>query len=261
MFTTLPQSGVIALDLETTGLDIANDRIVEMAAVRWQDGCESAVFQALVNPGIPIPAETTAIHGITDAMVAGQPPLAARLPDFLAFCQGEVVVAHNAKFDLGFLRTACARTGHTLFTIPAIDTVSLARRRLPGLPNYRLETLKQVLGRGPRQSHRALHDARDCLALYLHCAHIALPSPPPGAVKHPPDAGHLALLRAALGTGRALMIEYQDGRGRTTRRAIHPMAFDARCEVVEAYCLLRRDTRQFYLDRIRRVWASDGALL
>jgi len=231
-----------------------------MAAVRWEDGREMAVFQTLVNPGYPIPPSAIAIHGITDAMVANQPPVAEVLPAFLEFCRATAVIAHNAKFDLGFLRTESTRTGIPLFTSPVIDSCAMARRRLPGLPNYRLETLKRLLGLGKRQEHRALQDARDCLAVYLHAVEAGVPSPPPDAVTRPPDAAHLELLRQAHANGELLMIEYQDGRGRTTRRAIRPMQFDAQYLVIEAYCHLRNDTRHFYLDRIRRAWRPEEVM-
>jgi len=253
MFTSLPHARLIALDLETTGLHAAHDRIVEVAAVCWQDGREVGAFQSLVNPERPIPPQAIAVHGITDAMVASAPTIEVILPAFMAFCQGDAVIAHNAKFDLGFLRQACERHGVPLFTTPVVDTLATARRRLLGLPNLRLETLKRHLGLGKTQSHRALDDARDCLAVYLHCLQTAIPSPPPGPLCAPPNPEHLALLRRAQAAGETLVIEYQDGRGRTTRRTIRPLQFDAHCMVVEAWCQLRNDTRHFYLERIKAV--------
>ena len=254
MWTAMPQSCLVALDLETTGLSAECDRIVEMAAVRWEDGREVGHFQVLVNPGIPIPASAIAIHGITDAMVAGQPAAAEVLPAFVAFCQADAVIAHNAKFDMRFLRAESACSGIPLFTSPVLDSCSLARRRLPGFPNYRLETLKRLLGIGQHQSHRALEDARDCLHVYLRCVQAGLPTPPAEVLTGAPDSAHVTMLRQAKDAGQTLMIEYQDGRGRTTRRAIRPMHFDPEYLVVEAYCLLRHDTRHFYMERIRRVW-------
>jgi len=257
MSTTMPHACLIAFDLETTGLSAEYDRIVEMAAVRWEGGVETGHFQTSVNPGIPIPAAATAIHGITNAMVADAPAAAAVLPAFMAFCQADAMVAHNAKFDLRFLRAESARTGVTCFTAPVLDSCAFARRRLPGFPNYRLETLTRLLGLGHGQAHRALQDARDCLHVYLRCAAAALPTPPPEQRIGLPDRAHLALLRQAKDAGQLLMIEYQDGRGRTTCRAILPMQFDPEYLVVEAYCHLRNDTRHFYLDRIRRVWPPE----
>lgn len=254
MITSLPHASLVALDLETTGLNSAFDRIVEMAAVRWEEGGEVGVFHALVNPGIAIPPAAIAIHGITNAMVAEQPPVAEILPAFIDFCEGGAVVAHNAKFDLRFLKAECERTGVPLFSSPVLDSCAMARRRLPGYPNYRLETLKRLMGFGLRQEHRALQDARDCLAVYLRCLESEVPSPPPEALTSQPDDAHVALLRQAKDRGGVLMIEYQDGRGHTTRRAIRPMQFDAQYLVVEAFCLLRNDTRHFFLERIKRAW-------
>lgn len=257
MFSHPPETRLVALDLETTGLSAATDRIVEFAAVAWQDGREIGVFHALVHPGRPIPPAAIAVHGITDAMVADQPPVDAVLPAFLAFCAAaDLLIAHNAAFDLGFLRAACERQGLPCLTAEVADSCRLARRRLPDAPNYRLATLKQMLGLGHEPSHRALADARDCLALYLHC--LRTPLPAPLTVSRLPDQAHVALLQHTLATGGTVMIEYQDGRGRATRREIRPLQFDAQCLVVEAYCLLRRDTCHFHLDRVRNVWAVEA---
>ena len=237
---------IVALDLETTGLSSAVDRIVELAAVRWHQGKEIAAFEALVHPGRPIPPAVIGVHGITDAMVRDCPPVAAVLPAFLAFCEADMVVAHNVSFDLGFLRAECARAGQTLFASKVTDTCALARQRMPGMPNYRLETLTAFLG-GGQQTHRALQDARDCLALYLHL--LAQPVPP--GVRLVADAQeHVALVRQAIRNGETLVIDYQDGRGRVTRREIRPTMIDEGCLVVEAFCLLRNSTRHFHLNRI-----------
>lgn len=256
MHIHLPEARLVALDLETTGLSPATDRIVEVAAVSWQNGREDGAFSTLVNPEISIPAAATAVHGITNTMVKDAPTLGEILPAFMEFCQADGVVAHNAKFDIGFLRHACARYDVPLFTSPVIDSIAVARRRLLGVPNFRLETLKQHLGFGRTQSHRALDDARDCLAIYLHCRQAEIPSPPPGPLCAPPNPEHLARLQQAQAAGATITILYQDGRGRTTRRTIRPLQFDALCMVVEAFCLLRNDTRHFYLERIKGIEAE-----
>ena len=257
MFAALPHARIVALDLETTGLVPATDRVVEVAAVAWCDGREDGHFHTLVNPGCPIPATATAIHGITDAMVADAPTLAEILPALMVFCQADAVVAHNAKFDVNFLRLECARADVPLFTSPVSCSCTLARRRLPGMPNYRLETLKRVLGLGDSQSHRALQDARDCLAIYLHCLATGLATPELPEDSPPPDRACVERLRRAAQAGETLMIEYKDGRGRTTNRAIRPIQFDPSYQIVEAYCLLRQDTRHFFLNRVRRVWVAE----
>lgn len=244
---------IVALDLETTGLSSTTDRIVELAAVCWQDGRETATFQALVHPGCPIPPAAIAIHGITDAMVRDKPPVSAELPAFIAFCQADIIVAHNAQFDLGFLHAECARAGMQFQHRRVVDTCHLARRRLPGLTSYKLETLRDMLRLGDGRAHRALQDARDCLGLYLHCQQVP-PAPPLPAALATLQSEQAGLVRQALSTGGTLMIEYQDGRGRTTRREIRPTHLDEELLIVEAHCLLRNNLRHFNIDRIRKAW-------
>jgi DNA polymerase-3 subunit epsilon len=250
MFVMTPQTRIIALDLETTGLSARRDRIVEMAAVCWQPGGETGHFQTLVNPGCPIPARVTRIHGITDAMVSDKPSARDVLPAFLEFCRADLVVAHNSPFDVRFLRAECEYLGLPFFTTPVLDTCSLARERLPGCPNYRLETLKAALDMGYGQAHRALEDARDCLALFLHCLRTDAPAlrlP----VDPPPLPEKLRALCSALKSGSTVIIEYRDARGHITQREIRPMHIDR--ATVEAFCLLRNEARHFSLERIERI--------
>ncbi len=103
-------------------------------------------FQTLVNTRVPIPAVISVLTGITDAMVAGAPPLRAALPAFLEFAAGSVVVAHNARFDVGFLKAACASTGATWPDPVVVDTVHLARLLVTAdeAPNHRLSYLARV---------------------------------------------------------------------------------------------------------------------
>jgi DNA polymerase III epsilon subunit family exonuclease len=240
---------IVAFDLETTGLSPQRDAIVELAAVRWRDGGEVDTFDALVDPGRPIPSEVIAVHGITDDMVAGQPTIDAVLPAFLAFCAADVAVAHNAPFDLGFLRMAAWQHGQAHMTTPVVDTCALARVTLPGRRSYSLQNLTTTLSPGRRQAHRALQDARDCLALYLHLlARGAQPAPPCDPLTDLPDG---ALLRESLETGTPLNIVYRDVSGRRTERDILPLAVEG--GIVHAFCMLRQDTRRFHLERIARI--------
>lgn len=149
------------VDLETTG-GATDSAITEVAAVRARAGEVIEEFQTLVNPGIRIPAPITALTGITDAMVTTAPPLAEVLPAFLRFAAGCVLVVHNADFDVGFLRRACASLG-CLWPAPAVvDTVTLARSVLPRseVPNCRLATLATYFHATVTPDHRALADAR-----------------------------------------------------------------------------------------------------
>ena len=152
----------VAFDLETTGLFPVVNRIVEFGAVRFAlDGRELGTWEQLVDPECPIAPEVTDIHGITDAMVRGQPTLAQALPAFLDFLGGTdaILLAHNAMFDLGFLNFAAAKTGLTLPTNPVIDTLDLARTCFRGAPSCRLEDLVVHLGLAESEDHRALSDS------------------------------------------------------------------------------------------------------
>ncbi|HEY3379152.1 MAG TPA: exonuclease domain-containing protein [Armatimonadota bacterium] len=253
MFTISPQTRIVALDLETTGLSADRHRIVEMAAVCWQNGQETGHFEALVHPGCPMPHGVIRVHGITDAMVQDKPRVHEVLPAFLEFCSADIVLAHNAPFDVRFLNAECARMGIAPFAIPVTDTCTLARQRLSACPNFKLETLKAALGLGHGQEHRALSDARDCLQIFLRCL---LREPPTLLPVSPPSLPEkFTPLREALLCGGTAVIEYQDMRGRVTRREIRPLVIDV--TTVEAHCMLRNDKRHFSLDRIQRVWRGD----
>lgn len=251
MFAISPQTRIVALDLETTGLSAARHRIVEMAAVCWQHGEEIGQFEELVHPGCFIPRRVISVHGITDDMVQDKPAIRDVLPAFLEFCDADLIVAHNAPFDVGFINAECARQGLPPLRGTIVDTCALARRRLPGCPSYRLEALKAALGLGYGQAHRALADARDCLQLFFHCLQTEMPElrlP----IEPPFLPSELAPLREALQHGTTVMIEYRDTQGRLTQREIRPIFIDASC--VQAHCLLRNDKRHFAINRIERAW-------
>ncbi|MCY2986957.1 MAG: exonuclease domain-containing protein [Planctomycetota bacterium] len=161
----------VAFDLETTGLFPVVDRIVEFGAVRFRlDGRELGTWEQLVDPKCLIPPGVTDIHGITDAMVRGQPTLAQSLPGFLHFLgrPQAILLAHNATFDLGFLNFAAARTGLALPANSVIDTLDLARTCVRGAPSCRLEDLVVYLGLAELEDHRALSDSRLAMALFTH---------------------------------------------------------------------------------------------
>ena len=119
-------------------------------------------FQTLVNPAEPIPAFISVLTGITDRMVADSPRIDSVLPAFLEFARDTVLVAHNAPFDIGFLKAAAARTGHAWPRFQVVDTAHLARQLVTRdeAPNRKLSTLAQLFGATTTPDHRALHDAR-----------------------------------------------------------------------------------------------------
>jgi DNA polymerase III subunit epsilon len=160
--TPLAGATFVVLDLETTGGSPAEHAITEIGAVKVRGGEVLGEFQTLVNPGEQIPAFVAVLTGITDTMVASAPRLAAALPPFLEFLRGCVVVAHNARFDVSFLRAACATTGQVWPDPTVIDTVHLARHVLAAdeVRNCKLSTLAARFGSPVTPDHRALHDAR-----------------------------------------------------------------------------------------------------
>lgn len=152
----------MVVDLETTGGSPSGAGITEIGAVKVRGGEVLGEFSTLVNPEEPIPAFITALTGLTPQMVADAPPVAAVLPSLLEFLAGGVFVAHNAPYDVGFLRAACRAHGYEWPAPPVLDTVALARRVLTTdeVPNRRLATLAAHFGTRIRPAHRALDDAR-----------------------------------------------------------------------------------------------------
>lgn len=160
----LPLSEVtfVVVDLETTGGRAGADAITEIGAVKVRGGEVLGEFQTLVNPGVPIPAQITVLTGITNAMVLPAPRIEEVLPSFLEFIRGAVLVAHNAPFDIGFLRAAARATGHPWPGNQVVDTVRLARAAVTRdeVPNYRLGSLAALFRAEVTPDHRALSDAR-----------------------------------------------------------------------------------------------------
>ena len=158
----------IVFDLETTGLNPASEEITEIAAVCVVEGEIRDSFQTYVNPHKPIPAEITELTGISDETVADAPDLDKAVPEFLAWAgEGQYpLVAHNAGFDMGFLRTACQRLGiEREFT--SIDTLEMSRLMLPHMHKFKLNILAKELQVGPFEHHRASEDAAVLGRIYV----------------------------------------------------------------------------------------------
>jgi DNA polymerase-3 subunit epsilon len=152
----------VVVDLETTGGSAQSCAITEIGAVKVRGGEVLGEFQTLVDPGAAIPPFIAVLTGITDAMVAGSPRLDQALPAFLEFARGAVLVAHNAPFDLGFLKAGCAALGLPWPGHESLDTARLARRMLTRdeAPNCKLATLARLFRADSAPNHRALADAR-----------------------------------------------------------------------------------------------------
>ena len=148
----------IVFDLETTGLKPSQEAITEIAAVKVENGQMVDEFQTYVNPHRPIPYSITQLTGITDEMVQSAPELSDALARFFDFAGEDILIAHNAGFDLSFLRAACADLGiEREFT--AIDTLEMCRILLPHLNRHKLNIVAKELKVGPFEHHRASEDA------------------------------------------------------------------------------------------------------
>ncbi|WP_125777358.1 DEDD exonuclease domain-containing protein [Antribacter gilvus] len=160
--TPLRDVTFVVVDLETTGTNAKEGGITEIGAVKVRGGEVLGEFQSLVNPGQPVPAFVARLTGITTAMVSTAPGIELVLPSFLEFAHGSVLVAHNAPFDVGFLRTACDRLGYPWPGFGVVDTVTLARRVVTRdeAPNHKLSTLAMLFRATVTPEHRALADAR-----------------------------------------------------------------------------------------------------
>jgi len=157
----------IFYDTETTGIKADKDRIIEIAAF---DPVNNRSFVKLVNPGCPIPADVTAIHGISDEMVANAPSFSAVVPEFLQFCEGSVIlIAHNNDaFDLHFMREEFARIPMPLPDWKFLDSLKWARRYRPDLPRHSLQFLREVYGVAANNAHRALDDVLVLHQVFSH---------------------------------------------------------------------------------------------
>lgn len=193
-----------AFDIETTGLDPKQDRIVEIGALKFDNRGPAARFSVLINPGVPMSEAAEKVNNISDAMLAGKPALEEILPDFLIFTGNTVIIAHNAPFDCGFVNEALKRLyekasaqrgkigpsqGDLLLSFgdaapetpswippfPALpnriaDTLVMARAAFPGRPGYSLQTLASGLGITATEAHRAEDDSRLCMEIFLRIA-------------------------------------------------------------------------------------------
>ena len=157
--TLLSQVTFCVVDLETTGSSSAVGGITEIGAVKYRGGEEVSRFSTLINPGQPIPANIVMLTGISSSMVADAPRIEDVLEMFLDFVQGTVLVAHNARFDVGFLNAALERHGYDPLSNAVVDTVTLARRLVRSeVPNCKLSTLAAHFNFPHQPVHRAMDD-------------------------------------------------------------------------------------------------------
>ncbi len=151
-------SPFVVFDIETTGLNKEKCKIIEIGAVKIQDGEIIDRWSTFVNPKTKIPSEITNLTSITDSMVRDASVFSEQIDDFLKFCEGCVMVAHNANFDMGFMKEEAKKCGRS-FDLPYLDTLILARCMYKSLPNHKLDTLCRHLNVILAHHHRAVDDA------------------------------------------------------------------------------------------------------
>ena len=148
----------VVFDIETTGFGPVKDQIIEIGAVKVVNGEITERYSTFIDPQIPIPAEIVKLTSITDEQVMGSPTIDAVLPEFLTFCEGCILIAHNASFDVGFI-TKKAELLDLPCDFTVVDTVGLARVLLPDLSNFKLNTVAKAVNVSLENHHRAVDDA------------------------------------------------------------------------------------------------------
>ncbi|MGH7214196.1 MAG: exonuclease domain-containing protein [Tepidisphaeraceae bacterium] len=268
------------VDLETTGASADfGHRAIEVGVVRIEGGKVVAQYQQLVDPQRRISAGVTALTGISQAMVTGQPTFRDQFPCMMELFKGAAVLGHNVRFDLSFLRREFRRCGfeihEALENAPVMDTVRIARRRF-GRGGNGLGMLARRLGIEPVVAHRALADAQTTAQVFERlmepvggwamclCDAVMQQGGPMGLLPANPSEGLLPLeLEEALEQKCAVMMEYLDARGLRTQRVIEPRTIRRSNGelLLIAHCQLRNDQRTFKLERIVQFTRLDPAIV
>ena len=167
-----PNGSFVVFDIETTGLSPKECKITEIGAIKIEHGEITDKFSQLINPGVPIPPNITDLTGITDEMVADKPHIDSVLPEFLEFCHGCAVVAHNAQFDCGFIRYNAAEL-NLEFHNKTVDTLKLSRELFPNERKHSLDSICKRLGVSLENHHRAVDDATATAEIFLKFVELA----------------------------------------------------------------------------------------
>ena len=258
------------IDFETTGLYPAvGDEICEIGLVRLESGVIVREFSALVDPGRPLDPAAAQVSGITPETLAGQPRFEAVVEEFLPLLAEAIIVAHNAEFDMGFLQYKLEKTGRNQVGNPVMDTLELARAQDDAGP-FTLGILANRLGIDGPHAHRALDDARMAARVLLHYLAEYHRRGQDDITRVPgyrtsyqfSIGGHgrgeensfqlvVENIRRAIEGHSDLEIAYR-GSGGQTRRRVTPK--NIKGMNMRAYCHLRKEDRDFRLDRILEVY-------
>lgn len=163
-------SSLIFLDLETTGLNPVNDQIIEIGAIKVVNGEIVDKISELLNPGCKIPFYATRVNGITDSMVSDKRDSLEGVNDFISLVDPDsIIIAHNVKFDIGFINNYLIESGKKPLNNRMVDTVRMARKAFPGRKKYSLGMVAEHLNIEVKSAHRAYDDTRVCYEIYLQC--------------------------------------------------------------------------------------------
>lgn len=160
-------SKYIVLDIETTGLSISDDEIIEIGALLVENTKIIDMFNTLIRSSKPVPSKTKELTGISDEMLREKGrDISDVLPELLSFVGELPIVSHNPSFDYGFLREYCKRFSLPLLSNRCIDTIALARRQVRDVSNYKLTTLAEYFGISIESSHRCVADCKMTKLIY-----------------------------------------------------------------------------------------------
>ena len=156
----------IAFDIETTGLDPMYDEIIEIGAIKIEDGKEIETFSTLIKPDYEIDEFITELTGITNEMVMDAPKINEVLPKFMDFIKDSVIIGHNVNFDINFIYDNLINEDMNPITNDFVDTLRLSRRLLPELKHHRLSDLANYYNIDTTGSHRSLTDVRITIDIF-----------------------------------------------------------------------------------------------
>lgn len=260
--TPIKEAEYVVFDFETTGLRPSDGaEAVELGALRVRCVEVLGHFTELVRPSRPIPPDMTAIHGITDAMVADARPINEVLPDFLEFADGAVLAAQNLTFDVAFLAAGCGTAGVELPDAPAVDIIGLSKTFLPGRDRYNLEETCRALGVRLVDAHRAMGDvAAEAQILLTYIGELAsrdaettvagLIAASKGGGSG--DAELIVVIERAAAVGEPIKITYtKKGEAPAERNIIVKSVYSAGGKVyVKSHDTDKDEDRTFRLDRL-----------
>lgn len=256
-----------AFDTETSGAYPLGADIVEAGLVKWKDQEVISEFAGLYKPSVPMSDFIIGIHGITNEMVQDRPPFSAEVKQVYDFISDSVLVAHHAPFDLGFLVLEIEKAGLGLLQTPVLCTSLLARHWIPESENHKLQTLVRFLNLPAGTAHRALDDAKACMAVAKECFQRAGPGVTLAELiasqgkdllweRYTLLADNKSPLREvkeAIAQKKELEIIYDGGNLRGKPRRIVPIGVvrNPDGDYVMAVCQMDKIQKRFYLNRIK----------